>query len=122
MLPAANPQARLYLIAYDIRDKKRLARVAKCCGKAAMRLQDSLYCAQLSETMLSRLQARLASLIDAEADDLRVYTVPQYPFGAWCGPDPETFDKDVFLLGSGPESFILALKQKNLNMRRTNNE
>jgi CRISPR-associated protein Cas2 len=117
-----TPHTRLYLVAYDIRDKKRLARVAKCCGKAAMRLQDSLYCAELSETVLSQLTARLTTLIDVEVDDLRIYAVPQNAFGAWCGPDPETFDKDVFLLGSGPESFILGLKQKNMNMKRSNNE
>lgn len=123
MLPArpqpASEAARLHLIAYDIRDKARLAKMGRACGKAAFRLHDSLYCAELGESALRALCARLLALIDPATDDLRFYPVPQTVFGGWHGPDPETFCAEAFLLGSEVERFLFSLKRQNANMKRT---
>ena len=114
--------ARTFLIAYDVRDKARLARVGRAAGKAALRLQDSLYAADLTEAGCQKLASRLTALIDAAIDDLRIYPVPETLFGAWLGPDPETFHADTFLFGSGAERFVFALRRQNMDREGLNDE
>ena len=114
-----QPATRNYLIAYDVRDKRRLAKMGRACGKAALRLQDSLYSADLTIAGLAKLTAQLTALIDTDIDDLRIYTVPEAPYGAWFGPDPETSNSDVFLFNSASESIVFALRRQNMNMKRS---
>jgi CRISPR-associated protein Cas2 len=60
-----------YLIAYDIRDAKRLYRVAKHLNGYGNRLQYSVFRCRLSERQLERLQWELAKLL-AREDDLLI--------------------------------------------------
>ena len=61
---------RLYIVAYDISDPKRLRRVASCCEDYGVRKQYSVFLCRLSATDFVRLRSRLYDLIDLEADQV----------------------------------------------------
>lgn len=60
-----------YLISYDIRDEKRLRRVARILAGHGVRLQYSVFRCRLSARSLERLRWELAKVILKE-DDLLV--------------------------------------------------
>ncbi len=55
-----------YLVAYDVRDDKRLRKVAKILEGFGTRLQYSLFHCYLTETELEKLRWELARIMDAE--------------------------------------------------------
>jgi CRISPR-associated protein Cas2 len=66
----------IYLIGYDIADKKRLTKVAKLLERHAVRLQYSLFVYDtMSENALEALIDAILALIDTQHDDVRVYTL-----------------------------------------------
>ena len=67
---------RVYLVAYDIADPKRLGRVARYMCQRACRVQYSVFAAQLSQPQLKELLAGLEDIIDPEQDDIRAYPLP----------------------------------------------
>ena len=79
---------RPYLIAYDIADPRRLARVARVVSNAALRIQYSVYVAQLAPAVLRELVATLDAIIDPKADDLRIYPLPRRLDAVWYGGSP----------------------------------
>ena len=60
-----------YLIAYDVRDAKRLRRVARLLEGYGSRLQYSLFRCKLAPRELERLQWELTKLMESE-DDLLI--------------------------------------------------
>ncbi len=68
---------RALLIAYDIRDPRRLRRVARCLETWATRVQNSVFLACLDAPALSRLREELRERIDESTDLLRLY--PLHP-------------------------------------------
>jgi CRISPR-associated protein Cas2 len=92
----ALSQPRRWLIAYDIREPRRLARVHRILTKAAVPVQYSVFAAAGSARAMRELAAELGQKIDARADDVRFYPVPEqlhvYTIGATMLPD------EVFLL------------------------
>lgn len=79
---------RPYLIAYDIADPRRLARVARVVSRVALRIQYSVYVAQLAPAVLRELVAALDAVIDPRADDLRIYPLPRRLDAVWYGRSP----------------------------------
>ena len=69
-------KGRLYLIAYDIADPRRLGRVARYMSQRACRVQYSVFAAQLSQCHLEELLAGLEDIIDPVRDDIRAYPLP----------------------------------------------
>ena len=67
---------KLYLIAYDIAEPKRLGSVARYLCKVAYRVQYSVFVAQLSQSQLLLLLSELKEIIDPEQDDIRAYPLP----------------------------------------------
>lgn len=67
---------KLYLIAYDIADPKRLGQVARYMCQHAYRVQYSVFVASLSNYQLERLLFELAKIIDPRWDDIRAYPLP----------------------------------------------
>ncbi len=67
---------KLYLVAYDIADPRRLGAVARYLCKVAYRVQYSVFVAQLSRTQLSLLLSDLKQIIDPVQDDIRAYPLP----------------------------------------------
>jgi CRISPR-associated protein Cas2 len=61
---------RRYLIAYDISDPVRLRRVCTAMEDHGQRLQYSVFLCDLSVAELAELEARVASIIDLQADSI----------------------------------------------------
>ncbi len=79
-------ERRTFLVAYDIRTPRRLARVCKALSAVGYRLQYSVFAVDLEDHERQALVARLRRLIDQKQDDVRLYLVPRAPRGAWHGP------------------------------------
>ncbi len=62
-----------YVIAYDVSDDRRRARVAKRLEAVADRVQGSVFEADLNDKALARLLEQLDKAIEAETDGVRVY-------------------------------------------------
>ena len=88
-----------YLIAYDIRDPKRLRKVERHLSKQARRVQYSIFAADLTPAVLDRLCRALGRLIDPRVDDVRIYPVPP---GAYVEVDgPPASGHGVLVIGDG---------------------
>ena len=88
----------VYLIAYDVANPRRLARIHRHLTKVAHALQYSIFAADLDPGERDLLAARLRKLADPGEDDIRIYRVPGQPSGAWAGPLPGL--GDVWSAGS----------------------
>jgi CRISPR-associated protein Cas2 len=67
----------MVLVTFDVRDSKRLQRVARELGNFGIRVQKSVFECHLDEEELKELQKRLAHLIDVEQDEVRYYQLCQ---------------------------------------------
>ena len=65
-----------YLICYDISDTKRLAKLARYLEKISLRVQNSIYLMpNTTPTHIQTIAQEIAVMIDAQADDVRIYTI-----------------------------------------------
>ncbi len=94
----ADNQAYLYLVAYDIADPKRLARVHGVLKKQGLPLQYSVFTVVIKRKALLRLLSVLAALIQPAKDDIRCYRLPS-------STDMHTLGKPLF-----PEDVLLFTK------------
>lgn len=62
-----------YLITYDIRNEKRLAKVAKIMKDFGERVQYSVFECNLKESELNFLKTRLKNVIDMKQDSVIFY-------------------------------------------------
>ena len=65
----------LSLVAYDISDHKRLARVARVCEDFSVRVQYSIFECRLEEAEFTEFWLRLLGQIDEEEDRLVAYKI-----------------------------------------------
>lgn len=65
----------LSLVAYDISDPKRLARVARVCEDFGVRVQYSIFECRLEETEFTEFWLRLLGQIDEEEDRVVAYKI-----------------------------------------------
>jgi CRISPR-associated protein Cas2 len=72
-------RGRQYLLCYDIRDPRRLARVHRLLSAVAVPLQYSVFTGIYGERELTGILEGIAGLIDARVDDVRVYPLPEQP-------------------------------------------
>jgi CRISPR-associated protein Cas2 len=63
----------LWLVAYDITDAKRLARVAKLMKRYGTRVQRSIFECRLDQTRLSLLRAEIKATIKPRRDRVQMY-------------------------------------------------
>ena len=77
-----------FLICYDIRDEKRLRKIAKIIEADAIRIQRSVYFyEQMSKKELDILIKKVLEFFDEEVDDLRIYTIKDRGIALGCGVD-----------------------------------
>lgn len=70
-------QAVPWLVAYDIRDKRRLRKVYRfLCGHATP-VQYSVFMMRASAGRIGRLVKDLEEIIDLHDDDVRIYRIPE---------------------------------------------
>lgn len=80
-----NDPQRFWLIAYDIRDRRRLVRIGRFMAKHAWRLQYSLFAGHWNRRQLDAIIKCLEELIDPVADDIRIYPIEDKPWMARLG-------------------------------------
>lgn len=81
-------EAQWYVIAYDIREPRRLRKVQRCLRGCGYALQESVFAWQGDNRQLRELQKRLSALIRAEVDDVRGYPVMKGQGILWWGNLP----------------------------------
>ena len=81
-----------FLVSYDIRDTKRLHKVAKLMERYGTRVQLSVFECHLSDKQFQQLQLFINKLINQEKDSVRFYRL--------C----ESCYKNITLLGLGSVS------------------
>lgn len=72
-------QPKRWLIAYDLRDGRRIARVHRLLTKVAVPVQYSVFVARGSHNGMRQLARQVEDLIDARVDDVRLYPIPERP-------------------------------------------
>ena len=65
----------LHLVAYDIREAKRLRRVAQTCEDFGLRVEYSVFECDLDETRFARFWEKLLKIIDQDEDSLIAYRI-----------------------------------------------
>jgi CRISPR-associated protein Cas2 len=73
----STSSATIWIIAYDIRCKKRLARVYRYLSKTAMPIQYSIFLFEGTELKLQAILRAVADRIDESVDDVRSYHIPE---------------------------------------------
>ena len=96
---------KLYLIAYDIAEPRRLGAVARYLCKVAYRVQYSVFVAQLSQPQLLLLLSDLKEIIDPDQDDIRAYPLPASGNVALIGE--QFFLTNTLLVQNGHSKFAL---------------
>lgn len=64
-----------YLIAYDIANPKRLSKVAKILSDYAIRIQFSIFEAELSAARFNELKNKLEQIIDKDEDGIKYFHI-----------------------------------------------
>lgn len=77
MQPIPHSHAQRWLLAHDIRDKKRLQRVWRFLSQEGVRLQYSVYLLAGTRQQVEAIIDRLQQLIDESADDVRIYPLTE---------------------------------------------
>lgn len=87
-------QKSAWLVAYDISDPRRLARVFKALKEEGIPLQYSVFSVSATPAAMAQLMARLKVLINVKEDDVRAYQLPPNGWRFTLGEDivpPETW-------------------------------
>lgn len=100
-------RTRAYLIAYDIADPRRLARVHRRLKHEAVPIQYSVFLTRATSARLDRILDVLTEEIDAGKDDVRIYLVPDRTEVIVFGRKP--LPEGVLLLAENEERFFVAL-------------
>lgn len=95
----ADNQLRLYLIAYDIADPRRLSRVHRTLKKQGLPVQYSVFTLVTKRKALLRLLEGIENLIEPTEDDIRCYSLPENTKTHSLGK--QYFPKDVMLFTRG---------------------
>ena len=76
-MPVNDPTG--WLIAYDIRCRRRLGRVHRHLKKLAVPFHYSVFWFHGSVTQIRQVMDELADIVDAAVDDVRAYHIPVEP-------------------------------------------
>lgn len=95
----AGNQSNLYLIAYDIADPKRLARIHRILKQQGLPVQYSVFTVVLKRKALLHLLKRIDTLIKQREDDVRCYRLPENSPADILGQ--QYFPDDVILFTGG---------------------
>lgn len=68
-------ERNFFVLAYDIADDKRRAKIAKLCESLAERVQNSVFEAYLTTPELEKLVVKSNRLMKMGEDSLRIYTL-----------------------------------------------
>ncbi len=94
-----DSRSNLYLMAYDIADCRRLARVHRVLKQQGLPVQYSVFAVVLKRKALLRLLERINTLISQREDDVRCYRLPENSAADTLGQ--QYFPDDVMLFTGG---------------------
>ena len=77
------PLKHWYLIAYDVREPKRLRKVHYYLRKQALAVQKSVFIIHTDLATLAQVQDHLRALVEERDDDLRLYAISS-PAALWA--------------------------------------
>ena len=84
-------QVKTWLVAYDIRDKRRLRHVHRLLRKRGLAAQYSAFTVEADDVQITDTVAALEKLINPQQDDVRAYHLPAacpvWRLGAQQWPD-----------------------------------
>lgn len=103
---------RMWLIAYDVANPRRLQRVHRLLKQYAMDVQYSVFAGQLSERQLAVVMYYLEREINATADDVRIYPVPYPALALTLGRRP--FPRGILLADARALSVVWPAGASNL--------
>lgn len=66
-----------YLIAYDIRDPKRLQKLAKIVQDYGLRMQKSIFEAEMTTSELKDMKTRMKNVINPAEDGIKIFRLCQ---------------------------------------------
>lgn len=86
-----------WLVIYDIRDHRRLARVAKIMEDYGVRVQKSKFELDAGDAAISEMRVRLAAAIDPDVDGIKMiplcegcrHKIEVYGVGGLVDPPPD---------------------------------
>lgn len=87
-----------WLIAYDVRDPRRLTTLHRALKKQALAVQYSVFVGRFTRRGIRRLIATINNII-TEQDDVRLYPLPQRP--DWVFYGRSALPQAVYLLEQG---------------------
>lgn len=87
------------LIAYDIREPKRLRRIHRYLRKQAVAVQKSVFIIETDERRLDAILGELRARADNRDDDIRLYAIPN-PAAVWTAGTQ--CDKGIGLYTAAP--------------------
>ncbi|MDH4319070.1 MAG: CRISPR-associated endonuclease Cas2 [Desulfobulbaceae bacterium] len=92
--------SRMLVACFDVRDPRRLYRVAREMENFGVRVQKSVFECHLSEEQLTKLQQRIAEHIDQTEDHVRYYGMCNKDVSKIVvdGPGNVTIDPDFVML------------------------
>ena len=80
---------RWWIIAYDIKQHRRLGRVHRLLKKQALAQQRSVFLCRLNQAQLDRLLTEVSTEIDCDEDDVRVYPLRSQSDVWWLNPNED---------------------------------
>jgi CRISPR-associated protein Cas2 len=78
-----TPKGHWYLIAYDVRDPRRLQRLHYYLRKHATALQESVFAIHADAAVLAEVERGIRERTNPREDDLRLYAIPG-PAAVWA--------------------------------------
>jgi len=93
-------KAQWYLLAYDVRNEKRLRRVHYFCKKHGIPLQRSVFLVKADTVDLDEVVDGVRARVDDKVDDVRLYPVT-HPGAIWAAGRQS--DRLRGLYGSAPQ-------------------
>lgn len=75
-------EAQWYLLAYDVRNEKRLRKLHYFCKKRGVSLQRSVFLLKADSIDLEEVVDGILARVNEKEDDVRLYPVP-YPGAVW---------------------------------------
>jgi len=67
-----------FLIAYDIADNKRVAKLGRFLSKVGVRVEYSIFYVKAAKDEMTEIAMKITNIIDTEMDDVRIYEIEDY--------------------------------------------
>lgn len=100
-------EVKTWLVAYDIREPRRLRRLHRYLKREGASVQYSAFCVEADDGRIGRVLQRVNGLIDRSVDDVRAYHVPAHCRVWQLGR--QQLPEGVFLEGSAAVRQLLAV-------------